>query len=322
MGQKHLFIIDPLETLNLALDSSLRMMFALATRGEEIHVCQPRHLEWLCSDQATRVRCQRVTFAGDATGVAEAGPQTLSLQEFAAIHMRKDPPYDMDYVATTWLLDPVRKVARIYNDSEALRRYNEKLAMFQFPEDCKAALVSSDPDTLLAFAGTGANGDAILKPLDLFGGRGVRRLKLGGIDGISENEAREVLAVETAGGTRLRLIQAFDPAVFQGEVRVFCAFGEPLAWCLKRPAPGNYLANTRAGATLEKYQPSALEVERVQRVAAALKKKGVMLIGFDLIGGYVSEINLTSPRLLQAPGDEGRYYDRFAELVLEDLHGR
>jgi len=115
------------------------------------------------------------------------------------------------------------------------------------------------------------------------------------------------------------LIQPFNPAIYAGEVRVFTGFGQPLAWCLKRPAAGEFLANTRAGATLEAYQPTATEVARVSQVAAALHQHGVFLAGFDLIGGYVSEINLTSPRLLQAADDKVDYYAILAAQMESDI---
>lgn len=322
MTQHHLFLIDPLETLNIPLDSSLRMMFELAALGHRVYVCEPRHLT-----RSTLTGSQAVTrelhFREKATDFAVGKATVFALSAFSAVHMRKDPPYDLDYVATTWLLDPAARVTKVYNHPEALRRYNEKLAIFEFPSDIQPAFVSSDPRALLDFIASECHGDAVLKPLTLFGGRGVLRLQLEG-PGRSGNEwvSRDVLLAslqkETEEGQHLRLVQPFDAAIFEGEVRVFTAFGEPLAWCLKRPAPGQFLANTRAGAELEAYTPSPAEEARVRRIAQTLLKDGVFFIGFDLIGGFVSEINLTSPRLLQAPGQKGSPYKRIAELVVRD----
>lgn len=320
---QHLFVLDPLASLNLALDSSLRLMFELERLGHQIFVCEPRHLSWTLGDQQATAWCQHLRFAGAAVHFSTAAPQSLNLGSMAAIHMRKDPPYDLDYITCTWLLDGASHPdgeangPKIYNSPQALRRYNEKLAIFQFPEDCRRALVSADPAALWRFIEHDAGGDAVLKPLTLFGGRGVTRIRLSE----GAEAARQLLATETAGGQQLRLVQAFDPAIHDGEVRVFTAFGHAIAWCRKKPAPGQFLANTRMGAVLEAYTPSVAEVRRVTRVAKALAREGAVFLGFDLIGGYISEINLTSPRLLHGPDDHSDYYSRIAELVAADLGG-
>lgn len=318
-NRRHLFVIDPLASLNLKLDSSLRMMAALAQRGHAIAVCEPRQLGWLKSDGAAHAFAQQLTFKGDATQFSAAAPQRTSLRDFAAIHMRKDPPYDMEYIATTWLLETAEPGTKVYNAPAALRGFNEKLAIFLFEDETRNGLVSANADELLAFAENTAGGDAIVKPLTLFGGRGVVRLQIKKGDGASRAAALQWLAGETAQGTQTRLIQAFDSGIFAGEIRVFTAFGEPIAWCLKTPEAGNYLANTRAGATLADYRPNPEEVARVTSIARKLLAKGVAFIGFDVIGGFISEINLTSPRMLVAPGAEAGQYERIAALVEADL---
>lgn len=314
MQREHLFLIDPLESLNLQLDSSLRLMAALARRGHKIHVAEPRQLQWRHGAKAAEANSRELAFLGDATHFSAAKPAFRTLDGYDAIHMRKDPPYDMDYIATTWLLDEAGPKTRVYNAPHALRRYNEKLAILRFPDAIKPGIVSADPAELARFVETECNGDGVLKPLTLFGGRGVMRLK-------GPNMA-ETLRQETDGGRALRLVQPFDPAIFNGEVRAFTAFGEPIAWCLKTPSAGNFLANTRAGATLAKYEPKPEELARITKIAKTLLQDGVAFIGFDVIGGYVSEINLTSPRLLAGPGDEADHYGRIAELVEKDLAPR
>ncbi len=317
---RHLFIIDPLASLNLALDSSLRLMAALAARGAEIYVAEPRQLGWQKSEGQGHARTQRLRFKSAATSsapVPQFTPDPLSVRElgaFRAVHMRKDPPYDMDYIATTWLLDAVGSGTKVYNAPSALRGLNEKLAIFGCGEAARDAMVSADPEELLGFVEKQAGGDAVLKPLTLFGGRGVFRLSAEPRDA-----ALQKLREETQDGASPRLVQAFDPAIFQGEVRVFTAFGEPIAWCLKKPSDGNFLANTRMGATLSPYSPRPDEQTRVLEVAQNLRKIGVEFIGFDLIGGFVSEVNITSPRLLAGPGDEADHYGRIADLVQKDL---
>ncbi len=315
MAPSHLFLIDPLESLNRDLDSSLRLMFELKASGHEVLVAEPRQLAWHSGTTGAMARCRPLTFKGDAKTFAPGEPENRHLPSFSAIHMRKDPPYDMEYIATTWLLDTATRTTRVYNAPSALRTYNEKLAILRFPAETKPALVSSNAGELMRFVEKEAKGDAILKPLTLFGGRGVERLELAKGKELVEAKLQE----ETAKGTQLRLIQGFDKAIYEGEVRVFTAFGEPIAWCLKKPASGNYLANTRAGAVLSSYEPTKAEVDRVTRVARTLLAAGVVFIGFDMIGGYLSEINITSPRLLTPPGDKKPYYRQLAKAVTADL---
>jgi len=326
-NQKHLFVIDPIESLNLALDSSLRMAFELTQLGHEVAFCDVARLARRSTGGALGGSVARAFGSGYALASTASfpdgptkpriqPPRARELGEFAAIHMRKDPPYDLDYVAATWLLDGAPASTRIYNAPHALRSFNEKLAIFMYPDECRSALVSADPEELLTFIVETVGGDAILKPLLLFGGRGVRRLRIGDD---SRESLLQKLNAETVGGRSPRLVQAFDPEIANGEVRAFALGGKALAWCLKKPAPGEFLANTRAGATLHPYEPGPKVLARVERVAGDLAAKGAPVVGFDLIGGWISEINLTSPRLLQAPGDNTNYYQRFAEWMSRDV---
>jgi glutathione synthase len=317
MTVNHLFLIDPLASLNLALDSSLRVMFALEKLGHQIWVCEPRHLFWTTPKAAASAKVQKLSFKGDAQKPQVDRDETHNLDYFNAIHMRKDPPYDLDYITTTWMLDTIDRKARVYNKPEALRTFNEKLLIFKFPQFAKPGLFSSNVDDIVDFIKTTAKGDGIIKPLHLFGGRGVQRITIKTAD--DEKNARQLLATETFEGKTAKLVQGFDSSIFSGEVRAFTAFGEPISWCLKKPATGEYLANTRTGATLHKYDPSKEEYARVAQFAAILNDLGMSFVGFDIIGGFVSEVNITSPRLLQAPEDTEYYYGKIAKLIEQDL---
>jgi len=317
MTVNHLFLIDPLASLNLALDSSLRMMYALESIGHQIWISEPRHLFWQTPQVSAAAKVFKLSFKGDVQNPQIIQEKSHNLDFFNAIHMRKDPPYDLDYITATWMLDTAGSGTKVFNRPEALRSYNEKLLIFQFPRFAKPALFSSNVEDIVTFIKNTANGDGIIKPLHLFGGRGVQRVTIK--SGDDENAARKLLTSETGDGQTAKLVQAFDSNIFSGEVRVFTAFGEPIAWCLKKPASGEYLANTRTGATLHTYDPPKEEHERVVQFAAILNNLGMPFIGFDIIGGYVSEVNITSPRLLQAPGDTEFYYEKIAELVSQNL---
>jgi glutathione synthase len=309
--------MDPLGSLNLALDSSIRMMFELTRLGHETYAVEPKHLGWDSRKESAHAHCIPVSFGPSPTEFKPQPTESMSLKSFDAIHMRKDPPYDMDYITTTWMMDTAVGFARIYNHPNALRSLNEKLAIFLFPDAVRPGLVSADVPEMLAFLKSTCQGDGILKPLTLFGGRGIFRINLNQED--DDESATQKLTEATLDGRSPRLLQAFDSAIYQGEVRVFTAFGQPIAWCLKRPAEGQYLANTSAGATLESYTPTPEEENRVVAVAQSLMREGVALVGFDVIGGYISEINITSPRLLTPPNDQTNYYAQVAKLMAEDI---
>ncbi len=320
MKQRHLFIIDPLEELNLALDSSLRMARALSARGHRIFFATIRDLSWRSGKDAAWVRGVEATFREKDIHPEVTSKSLHSLADFEAIHMRKDPPFDLSYIEATWLLDSVASKVRIYNQPAALRNFNEKVSILLFPDDIKPALVSSDASEIIDFIEKECAGDAIVKPLALFGGRGVEHVRIGD-GGLSTGEATRQITVMTRDGMEKRMVQPFDKKVYEGEVRAFCVGGEPVAWSLKRPAKGEFLCNTRAGATVEPYKPAAQEIVRVRNVASRLAQAGAPIVGFDLIGGFVSEINITSPRLLLPPGNaaaEQAAYEKFAAWIERD----
>jgi glutathione synthase len=320
--QRHLFVIDPIDTLNPTLDSSLRMMYALSQRGHSIEVCQPKDLAIRShseGDISRETTAQTVTFGTQSSfetlQFSLAPPQGKALREYHGVHMRKDPPFDLDYITTVWLLDELPATTRVYNRPEALLRYNEKILITHFPEAIAPLLVSANPEKLLHFIE--AHHDIILKPLHLFGGRGVIRLSL---ETQKIQDIRKILLTETNQGQALRLAQPFNQKIVDGEIRVFSAFGKPLAWCLKKPKSGNFLANTRAGATLHPFTPSDSLRKTIARVSEKLLSLGITLIGFDVIGELISEINLTSPRLLLAPGaPQEKIYGDLAALFEADV---
>jgi len=313
--QAHLFIIDPLVRLNLKLDSTLRLAFHLCQRGHRVYTTQGDRLSWSNKDGVVCSSTPLTFPHHDPERPALGLSDQLSLTAFQAVHMRKDPPFDLEYLYITQMLDLVATKVRVYNEPRALREVNEKLSILRFPEFSRMALVSSAAQDLLAFIRRECESDGIIKPLDLYGGRGVRRLDF---TKTSDTDALVILRDETVNGTKFRLVQAFDSHIFQGEVRAFAAFGKPVAWCLKQPKKGEYLANTAAGAELHPYNPSKSEIDTVQNLASRLLRQGVFFVGFDLIDGYVSEMNITSPRLLAPAGQDNDFYGLIADEITAD----
>ena len=311
----HLFVVDPLKDLNLTLDSSVRMAAALAGRGHKIYFATIENVH-LSRQHGPYAVAEQVTFSGDKEpSPVVSGSHRLPMSQMTAVHMRKDPPIDERYFAVTWILSRLPSHVRQYNNSEALRAINEKLSILDFPEDSDPCLVSGDPVEIHRFAMEHGAGDIIIKPLTLYGGRGVERIKC---DEYDEAGLLSELRSLTEGGKSPRIVQPFNHAIFDGEIRVFCAFGEAITFCLKKPKKGEFLANTARGATLEDYVPSKKMLGRIEGIAKAMQSKGVYLTGFDVIGEKVSEINITSPRLL-AKDLKPSYFERIALLMEQDL---
>ena len=305
----HLFILDPLETKTLAINSTVKIAQALFERGHTIYFADTPDLVTI-SGQGTSCRAQRVTFGKQATSpIIEQQSSRYPLDDFfSAVHMRKDPPFNFAYLAATWQLDETKTT--VYNRPQALRRFNEKMAIMSFPDYTAKSLVSRDCQLISDFITEQLDGDAIIKPLMMFGGAGVFR-----IDDMSTDSAKKQLMVAIDTYDSPLLVQQFMPQVFDGEVRAFCAFGEPLAWCLKLPATGQFLANTARGATLKEYHPSTSEIAEVTTVANQLLAEGIYFVGFDMIAGRITEINVTSPRLLLPTDSNATPYQTIAELL-------
>ena len=176
---KHLFVMDSVEKLNLKLDSSLRVAQALINRGHQCYMTSPQEMTWLNGKDGSTPYCTASLLSNDNGEIPSIKPLgQLELSEFDGIHMRKDPPFDMDYISSTWVLSEAGKKSKIYNDPQTLRGMNEKLAIFAFPQYCDTGILSSNPTELTNFVKKEASGDAILKPLDLYGGRGVQGISL------------------------------------------------------------------------------------------------------------------------------------------------
>lgn len=307
--------MDSVENLNLKLDSTLRLANSLLHMGQDCFMTSPSNLSWQ-SKSLPKLLANVNKLEKGKENTAQVGAQkTVDLADINAVHMRKDPPFDGNYLACTWVLSELEKQAFIFNHPSTLRDLNEKVSVFSFPEYTLPAILSADPKAIETFICEACDGDAIVKPLDLFGGRGVERLEAKGPGGALTAEISSLFS-----DGQIRIVQPFDKAIFDGEVRAFTAGGRALSWSLKVPAKGEFLANTRMGATIEPYQPTSEESAMVAKVSQSLLDKGVYFVGYDLIGGKISEINITSPRLLVAPGEEERpIYDRMAEDLINYL---
>jgi len=306
----HLFVIDPIERLNLAWDTSIKIAFALSQMGESVYFCTGRELSRSLHPTGAYALARQITFASKPNELRQGGQKRVPLVEFSAIHMRREPPYDLDYIGTLWILDSVAQHVPVFNAPRALLEINEKLSILDFPLFTKPAIVSSDADELFLFAKERCAANIVIKPLGLYGGRGVEHIE--GARGLLEK-----LHVATLNGKEARMIQEFNPAVHAGEVRAFTVAGKPVAWCLKVPKKGEFLANTRAGSTLEAYSPTSRDIDVATGVAETLLKRGVIFAGIDMIGGWLSEVNITCPALLGPERSSLTGFEQIAKVITD-----
>ncbi len=283
-----LFVVDPLDGLKESKDSSIAMMREMARRGHRIWACEAGSLSWRDGVvQASATRLDILPPGGPWYGPLET--ERRALESFDVVLMRKDPPFDGEYLYATYLLEAaVRRGARVFNDPRALRDHNEKFAIAEFAHYTAPTLVTRDPEAIREFHRE--QGDIVVKPLNAMGGQGVFRLSP------QDPNLGVILETVTDGGQRTVMAQRFIPEIAAGDKRILLVGGRPVPYALARkPRPGESRGNLAAGG-VPHAQPLS---ERDRTIAAALgpalADRGLLLVGLDVIGDYLTEINVTSP---------------------------
>ncbi len=288
-----LFIIDPLPGLSAYKDSSVAMMRAFMARGHQVSVALQSEL--YIADSRVRTAYQPVAIAADADlhgkdWWTHPGPtQDDELNVFDAVIMRKDPPFDMEYAYSTHLLGFAQEQgARVFNAGSAIRNHPEKLAITEFPEFTPTTLVTRDMQRLRAFYHE--HKDVIVKPLDGMGGMGIFRLR------DPEANLGAILEPLTANGSQTIMAQRYIPEIVHGDKRILIIGGEPVPYALARiPLAGETRGNLAAGGRGVAQALSDHDWHIARTIGPKLAAHGLMLIGLDVIGDYVTEINVTSP---------------------------
>lgn len=282
------FIVDPLDALKAYKDSSVAMMREAARRGHEIWTIQREHLVW--EGGAVRAQALRIEPQSESHDwYVPHQTQRFALQEFDAVLMRQDPPFDMEYVTATWLLErAVAAGARIFNDPRAIRDHSEKVSIAEFPQYTADTQIARDAAALNAFIDTHC--DVVLKPLDGMGGSSIFRVRH---DDPNRNVVIEVL---TQQGARTIMAQRYLPAITDGDKRILIIDGKPVPYCLARiPMAGETRGNLAAGGTPEARPLTARDREIAEGLGPILAARGLLLVGIDVIGDSLTEINVTSP---------------------------
>ncbi len=282
------FIADPLESFKIYKDSTFAMMEEASRRGHALYALQADDL-YVAAGQV-RAQVSPITLTGQADAwFVRGAPSDCALSEFDAVLMRKDPPFDAQYLYATHLLSLAESQgARVFNRGQALRDYNEKLAILKFPEWTAPTLVSQQPAILRAFVAE--QGDTILKPLDSMGGDGIFRVSP------HDPNLSVILETMTERGQRTIMAQRYLPEIADGDKRVLLIDGEPVPYCLARiPQPGETRGNLAAGGRGEARPLTARDRAIAEALGPRLKAEGLLLVGLDVIGERLTEVNVTSP---------------------------
>ncbi|OGV73316.1 MAG: glutathione synthase [Methylophilales bacterium RIFCSPHIGHO2_02_FULL_57_10] len=280
-------ILDPLDELKVHKDTSIAIMREAARRGHMLFVLGQGDL--LLRDGKAVVHAQPFGFCDGEPGYAVGEKSEVAPQMFDVLLMRKDPPFDMEYVTSTWLLELAeRQGARVFNRPQAIRDFNEKISIARFPQFAPPFLVTRQMAAIREFLVE--HGDIVVKPLEGMGGSGIFRLHS------DDHNIGVILETITHFERRTVMAQRYLPAIKQGDKRILLIDGEPVPYALARiPKAGETRGNLAAGGTGVAQPLSARDREIAATVGAELRKLGLFLVGLDVIGDYLTEINVTSP---------------------------
>jgi len=283
-----LFVVDPLDELKAYKDTSVAMMRELARRGSSVFACTPA--QFALRDGGVLAQATELELRTDDHDWYSAGATTMTpLTQFDAVLMRKDPPFDVEFLNATLLLSrAAAQGARVFNDPQSLRDHNEKLATAEFQRHTVPTLVTRDLKLLREFHAE--LGDVVVKPLDGMGGRGVFRLRR------DDPNLNAILEIVSDYGTRSLMAQRFIPEITAGDKRVLLIAGKPVPFSLARiPKPGESRGNLAAGGIGRAQPLSAADRRIAEDIGPVLASRGLLLVGLDVIGDYLTEINVTSP---------------------------
>jgi glutathione synthase len=285
-------VMDPIGAIKIAKDSTFAMLLEAQRRGHRLHYVRPGGL--FLRDGAAMAATAALTVRDDPGGWHELGPASQrALAAGDVVLMRTDPPVDDEYIHDTQILGIAQQAgAVVVNDPQGLRDYNEKLAALLFPQCCPPTLVSRDAAALKAFVAE--HGQAVLKPLDGMGGRSIFRAAAG------EPNLNVILETLTESGRQLAMAQRYLPEIAEGDKRILLVDGVPVDYCLARiPQGDEFRGNLAAGGRGEGRPLSERDRWIAAQVGPEMKRRGMLFVGLDVIGDYLTEVNVTSPTCIR-----------------------
>lgn len=284
-----LFIVDPLEHLGLAGDTSYALMLEAQRRDHEVWTCQLEHLGLEHDDPIAEAQLTLVRRAATpAEAFSTEGRVSIPLEAFDVVLMRKDPPVDVAYLHATWILEQARGKTLLVNDPRGLRELNEHLAVLRFPELTPPTIVTRSARRLAAFQRE-QGGAIVVKPVDGYGGLGVFVIKDG------DPNTSSLYETSTAAGTRWTVAQKYLPEAASGDKRIMLVGGEPVGAVLRVPARNEARGNLHVGGRPVRTELDDDDRAIIRAVAPVLAEYGQLLVGLDVIGGKLTELNITSP---------------------------
>lgn len=285
-------VMDPIESINIKKDSTFAMLLAAQARGWTIQYLEQGDL--FLRDGRPYGHMRQLSVRDHSPHWFERDePHIHPLDSLNVILMRKDPPFDMEYVYSTYLLERAQENGTlVVNRPDSLRNANEKLYTAWFPQCCAPTLVSREAAQIKAFLDE--QGDIVLKPLGGMGGASVFRLSAGDLN------TNVIIETLTDHGQRFAMAQRFLPEIAKGDKRILMIDGEPVPYALARiPAPGESRGNLAAGGRGEGVELTDRDRWICQQVGPALRERGLIFVGLDVIGDYLTEINVTSPTCIR-----------------------
>ncbi|MGI4984253.1 MAG: glutathione synthase [Janthinobacterium lividum] len=314
---KILFIADPLESFKIYKDTTYTMMSEAAARGHQVFACEARELAYEAGTVSALVSRIEIVGSDQKMWFRREVAQERALTGFDAVLMRQDPPFDMEYVTSTWLLELAERAgARVFNKPQAIRDHSEKLAIGEFPQFVAPTLVTKSAARIRRFHAE--HGDVILKPLDGMGGMGIFRVR--------EDAMNLGSIIETLGedGRRSIMAQRFIPEIKDGDKRILLIGGKPVPFALARVPQGTEIRGNLAAGGVGRAQPlDARDQLIAATLAPVLRDRGLLLVGLDSIGEWLTEVNVTSPTCFREIMDQtgfdvaGMFID-----ALEEAAGR
>ena len=285
-------IMDPIQGIKIEKDSSFAMLLAAQVAGWEISYMELNDL--FLSNTVPGARMRRLTVKDDKTQWYQFGAEmTCELAALDVILMRKDPPVDMEYIYVTYLLELARqKGVLVVNNPSALRDCNEKMFINWFPQCIAPTLVTRDAGQILSFLNE--HKDIILKPLEGMGGASVFRVQQ------SDQNLHVIIETLTNNGARFTMAQRYLPEIRNGDKRILLVDGRPVPYALARiPKAGESRGNLAAGGTGKGVELNDRDREICEQLAPVLREHGLLFVGIDVIGEYLTEINITSPTCIR-----------------------
>ena len=304
------FVIDPLSSLKAYKDSTVAMMREAARRGHRVFAMEQSDLVWKESRVVART-CQLEVGADEDAWYRITTEAETDLASFDAVLMRKDPPFDMEYVYSTYLLERAEALgARVYNRPRSLRDFNEKFSIARFPQFTVPTIVTRREDVVREFLAE--HGDIVIKPLDGMGGSSVFRVRR------DDPNIGVIIETLTALGTHMAMAQRFIPEITQGDKRILVIDGHPVPYALARiPKQGETRGNLAAGGRGVAQPLTPRDREIAETLAPDLVAAGLLIVGLDVIGDHLTEVNVTSPTCMREILDQTGF--NAAAMVIEAL---